>query len=185
MQSRGEGAYLRARKAHMTTRLVYYGNPTLRQVAKEIETVDQRHIELIESMFNTMYKAGGIGLAAPQVNHGERIIVIDLEYYKGPSLALINPVITERSREVEPYEEGCLSVPGIMADIIRPVEISVNAISQEGEELSFDADGLLARVIQHEVDHLDGILFIDYLEDFTRKELTAELKKIKKLNKAS
>jgi peptide deformylase len=169
----------------MKKHLVYYGNQTLREKALGIKNIDDGLLDLIESMFNIMYRASGIGLAAPQVDVGKRLIVVDLEHYQGPAMALINPVITKRSSSLEPYEEGCLSVPGITADIIRPVEISVDAVSPEGKELSFDADGLLARVIQHEIDHLDGILFIDYLEEFARKELTQELKKIKKLNKAS
>jgi len=166
-------------------RLVYYGSQALREKARAIKDIDDGLIDLIESMFNIMYRANGIGLAAPQVDVGSRLIVLDLEHYQGPAMALINPVITKRSTILDPYEEGCLSVPGITAEIMRPVEISVKAVSPEGKELAFDADGLLARVIQHEVDHLDGVLFIDYLEDFARKELTQELKKIKKMNKAS
>jgi peptide deformylase len=111
--------------------------------------------------------------------------VIDIESYKGPSLALINPEIIRASEEKTPYDEGCLSVPGISAEIMRPREISVKAITPEGKEISFDADGMLARVIQHELDHLNGKLIVDHLEDHVRRELTPELKRIKKLNKKS
>ncbi len=163
--------------------LLFYGNETLREIAREITNVDQETIDLIESMFNVMYGSRGIGLAAPQVGVSQRLLILDIESYKGPILALINPVITARSDKLGPYEEGCLSVPGINAMITRPLEISVKAVTPEGKEISFDARGLLARVLQHEIDHLDGKLFIDYLEDHDRKELTAELKKIKKLNK--
>ncbi len=163
--------------------LVYYGNETLRKIAEEITNIDQGTIDLIESMFNVMYGAHGIGLAAPQVGVSRRLLILDIESYRGPILTLINPVITARSDKLGPYEEGCLSVPGINAMITRPLEISVRAVIPEGKEMNFEARGLLARVLQHEIDHLDGKLFIDYLEDHDRKELTAELKKIKKLNK--
>lgn len=169
----------------MSHQLVYYGNSTLNQIAREIMHIDQDIIDLIESMFNVMYREKGVGLAAPQVDVPHRLFVIDIESRNGPSLALINPEIVSASEEKVPYEEGCLSVPGISAEIMRPKEISVKAITAEGKEISFDADGLLARVIQHELDHLNGRLFIDHLDDYVKKELTPELKKIKKLNKRS
>ncbi len=169
----------------MSHHLVYYGNKTLHRIASEILHIDQGIIDLIESMFNIMYKERGVGLAAPQIDVPHRLFVIDIESYNGPSLALINPEIVRASDEKVPYEEGCLSVPGISAEIMRPREISVKAINPEGKEISFDADGMLARVIQHELDHLNGKLFIDHLEDYAKKELTPELKRIKKLNKRS
>ncbi len=163
--------------------LVYYGNETLRKIAENITTIDQGTIDLIESMFNVMYGARGIGLAAPQVGVSQRLLILDIESYKGPILTLINPVITARSENIGPYEEGCLSVPGINAIISRPLEIAVSAVTPDGKEMRFEAGGLLARVLQHEIDHLDGRLFIDHMEGQDRKELTAELKKIKKLNR--
>ena len=163
--------------------LVYYGNETLRKIAENIKTIDQGTIDLIESMFNVMYGARGFGLAAPQVGVSQRLLILDIESYKGPILTLINPVITARSENTGPYEEGCLSVPGINAIISRPLEIAVSAVTPDGKEMRFEAGGLLARVLQHEIDHLDGRLFIDHLEGQDRKELTAELKKIKKLNR--
>ncbi len=171
------------RMAATNNHLVFYGNETLRKTAEEIKNINQKTIDLIESMFNVMYGERGIGLAAPQVGISQRLLILDIESYRGPVLTLINPVITARSDKTGPYEEGCLSVPGINAEITRPLEISVNAVTPDGKEMRFEAAGLLARVLQHEIDHLDGKLFIDHLEDHDRRELTAELKKIKKLNK--
>jgi peptide deformylase len=164
--------------------LVYYGHKTLRQIAEDVMNVDGEVIELIDSMFNVMYKAKGLGLAAPQVDVSRRIVVLDIDDdKKNISMELINPVIREFSEKEEPYEEGCLSLPGIMGDVVRPVEIVVSGLNRNGKEFEIEAGGLLARVIQHEVDHLNGILFIDHLEDFVRNELRPELKKVKKLNK--
>ncbi|MBN1531055.1 MAG: peptide deformylase [Spirochaetes bacterium] len=164
-------------------RLVYYGNETLKRVAREITAIDDALVELVDSMYRIMYRSGGIGLAAPQVDISKRVIVIDIQGKKGPSFPLINPVILESSEATEPYEEGCLSVPGIMRDVIRPVEILAKGVDMDGNEVEFEAGGLLARVLQHEIDHLNGVLFIDRLEDHVRKELRPELKKIRKLNR--
>ncbi len=169
----------------MSHKLVYYGNKTLRQIAEEVKNIDQETTDLISTMFNIMYSAKGIGLAAPQINISKRIFVIDIEMYDGPSIALINPQILSQSSETEPYDEGCLSLPEITGKIYRPSKISIKGITPDAKEVQFDAEGLLARVIQHELDHINGILFIDHLEEFIRKELTSELKKIKKLNKDS
>lgn len=169
----------------MSYNIVYYGNETLRQVAEEVSNIDQDVIDLIDVMFNIMYKERGIGLAAPQVDVSRRILGIDLESYKGPVMALVNPQIIETSGDLVAYEEGCLSVPGIMRDIDRPDKILVKGITPDEKEVEFEADGLLARVLQHEIDHLNGTLFIDHLESFERNELRKNLKKIKKMNKAS
>lgn len=167
----------------MTSHIVYYGNETLKQVAEEVTNIDGKLIRLIESMYKIMYKNRGIGLAAPQVDIGKRLIIVDTQDEGGHSITLINPVIKERSEETEPYEEGCLSVPGIAADIIRPSQILVSGISPDGDEIEFETDGLFARVLQHEIDHLEGRLFIDHLEPYERNELRSQLKKIKKMNK--
>lgn len=169
----------------MSHKLVYYGNKTLRQIAEEVKNIDQETTDLISTMFNIMYSAKGIGLAAPQINISKRIFVVDIEMYDGPSIALINPQILSQSSETESYDEGCLSLPEITGTIYRPSKISVKGITPDEKEVQFDAEGLLARVIQHELDHINGILFIDHLEDYIRKELTSELKKIKKLNNDS
>jgi peptide deformylase len=167
----------------MALDIVYYGNETLKTVADEVKNIDGVVVNLVDSMFDSMYRARGIGLAAPQVDIARRIVIIDTQERGVPPLALINPVIKESSRDTEPYEEGCLSVPGIMRDVIRPTMIHVAAVSLDGEEFEFEAGGLTARVIQHEVDHLNGILFVDRLDSFIRNELRAELKRIKKLNR--
>lgn len=166
----------------MSNKLVFYGNETLKKVAKEIENIDDNIINLIDSMFNVLHRAQGIGLAAPQVDISRRLIVIDTEEYNGPVLTLINPVIKETGGSMEPYEEGCLSLPGITSDIIRPSEILITGTTQDGKEVEMEADDLLARVLQHEIDHLNGILFIDHLEDYLRNEFRPQLKKIKKMS---
>ncbi|HOT45062.1 MAG TPA: peptide deformylase [Spirochaetota bacterium] len=168
----------------MAIDLVYYGHETLRKIAEEVSNIDGELIDFIDSMFNVMYRAKGLGLAAPQVDRSRRVVTLDIDdNKKNIVMELINPVIREFSKKEEPYEEGCLSVPGIMGEVVRPVEISVSALNRDGKEIEFEAGGLLARVIQHEVDHLNGILFVDHLEDYRRNELRSELKKIKKLNK--
>ncbi len=167
----------------MTYKLVYYGNKTLHSIAQKVTNIDQDVIDLIESMYNIMYRSNGVGLAAPQVEQPRRLIILDIEHYKGPSLALINPEVTASSDEKENYEEGCLSLPGITTDIMRPKEVTVKGVTPEGKEVTIDADGLLARVLQHEIDHLDGKVIVDYLEDHARKELNPELKNIKKMNR--
>lgn len=167
----------------MAYSLVYYGNETLKKVADEVKNIDESIMNLIDSMFSVMYKSKGIGLAAPQIDVSKKVIVIDIHDFNGkPPVVLINPVITEFSNETEPYEEGCLSIPGINADVIRPSWITVNGIIPSGKEVQIETGGLLARVLQHEIDHLNGIVFIDHLEEFIRKELRPELKKIKKMN---
>jgi len=168
----------------MVYNLVYYGNQTLREEAEEVSNIDQETRSLIDTMFNIMYTSKGIGLAAPQVDVSKRVFVLDIEMYGGPRMALINPRITSNSSEEEPYDEGCLSLPDITGKVHRPSQISLIGITPDEREVKLEAEGLLARVIQHEIDHLNGILFIDHLEDYQRKELTSELKKIKKINRS-
>lgn len=163
--------------------LIYYGHKTLREKALPVETVDDTVRTLIDDMFNIMRRERGIGLAAPQVDVPLRVIVIDTNEKKAAPVALINPVITAFSEETAPYEEGCLSIPGINEDVVRPTSVTVKGLSPDGTEVCFTASGLLARVLQHELDHLDGIFFIDRIEAYKRKEHLAELKKIKKLNR--
>jgi peptide deformylase len=174
---------LKQQEATMSVGLIYFGHDTLRKIAQEVTNIDDDLIRLIDSMFNVMYREKGIGLAAPQVDVSKRVIVVDVEdKWDGP-VELINPVIKEFSDKEEPYEEGCLSVPGIMGEVIRPIGILITGKNRDGKDVSIEADGLLARVAQHEIDHLNGILFIDHLEDYRRNELRPELKKVKKLNK--
>jgi peptide deformylase len=175
-------AKLKTVKAH---ELVFYGHDTLKKVAAEVAEIDDELLHLIDTMFNVMYREKGVGLAAPQIDESLRIIVVDVADDKKKSrvLELLNPVITASSDEVAPYDEGCLSVPGISREIIRPTGIQVRGVTRDGKDVSLEMDGMLARVTQHEIDHLNGILFVDRLEDYERNELRPELKRIKKLNK--
>lgn len=166
----------------MKLNLVYYGKDILSHIADEVHEINDEVLETIESMFTVMYKEQGIGLAAPQVNLNKRIIVVDPGDDARHKIALINPVILESSDKTEPYEEGCLSLPGLNADVIRPTEILLRAVNVKGKNVEIEAGGIMARVIQHEIDHLNGILFIDRIEKFVRDEMKSELKKIKKLN---
>ena len=167
----------------MPHNLVYYGNQILASVAERVGNIDDELVKLTDEMFDIMYKEKGIGLAAPQIDIGKRIIVVDTGDERRKQIALINPEIIAVSNALEPYEEGCLSLPNLNADVIRPAEIQVRGITPKGEEVKFEAAGLLARVLQHEIDHLDGILFIDRIEKYIKDEFRSELKKIKKLNK--
>ena len=144
-----------------------FGDPVLRQKAAEITLVDGRLLKLAEDMVQTMYDAPGLGLAAPQVGVQQRLFVYDLQDGEGAK-ALINPVIAE-SRGEWTYEEGCLSVPGLSWEIVRPKEIHLTGYDLEGNEVSIEADELLARLYQHEMDHLDGVLLMDHLDEETRK----------------
>ena len=135
------------------------GDLVLKQQAQPIERIDKTIRTLLDDMAETMYKANGVGLAAPQVGILKRIIVIDLYDDKGP-IKLVNPVIIKEKGEQE-VEEGCLSFPNQYAKIIRPMEVKVKALNENGEEIKISAKGLLAQALAHEIDHLDGILFID------------------------
>jgi peptide deformylase len=166
----------------MSYGLVYYGNKTLASTAEKVKNIDDKIINIIDNMFEIMYKEKGIGLAAPQINLNKRIIVVDINDENKNKIALINPEIVFFSDTLIPYEEGCLSLPGLNADVVRPTSIVVKGISPAGKTLEYEASGLFARVIQHEIDHLDGVLFIDRIEKYLKNELRSELKKIKKLN---
>ncbi len=167
----------------MSYNLVFYGNETLKGIAEPVENIDGSVAAIIDEMYEIMYRERGIGLAAPQIDLGRRIIVVDTQDGNGNKIALINPVIKEFSDRTNPFEEGCLSVPGINADVIRPSEILISGFDRNGKELEIEARGLLARVFQHEVDHLDGFLFIDRIDNYIREEFRSELKKIKKMNR--
>jgi peptide deformylase len=144
--------------------VLQYPHPTLRHKAKPLKRVDAELRTLIGEMFDLMYQHKGIGLAATQVDLPYRLFVLNLESDrdKGEEYVFINPVIGGRKGSAE-AEEGCLSLPGLYADVRRPEKITLNAYSLAGEEVTLDLDGLFARAVQHEVDHLDGVLFIDRL----------------------
>jgi len=150
-----------------------FGDPVLKQRAAEITEIDGRLARLADDMLTTMYDAPGLGLAAPQVGVQKRMFVYDIG--EGPR-TLINPVISESSGEWS-YDEGCLSVPGLSFEIIRPKEIHLTGVDLDGNEVSFEADELLARLFQHELDHLDGILLLEHLDEGQRKAALKELRK--------
>ncbi|CAI8185429.1 MAG: peptide deformylase [Prochlorococcus sp.] len=152
------------------------GNRVLRQPARRISKVDESVRELTRDMLRSMYTAKGIGLAAPQVGIHQQLLVIDidLENPSTPPLVLINPQINSSSASVETYEEGCLSIPGVYLDVVRPSAIVLSYRDEMGRPKKMKADGLMARCIQHEMDHLNGVLFVDRVTD--KEGLTRELK---------
>jgi len=162
-----------------TLKILKYPDPRLRTVAKPITEVTDVTRKLIDDMFTVMYAAPGIGLAATQVDVHERLIVIDISQEKDQPLVLINPQITSKDG-VEVCEEGCLSVPGIYEKVERADSIKLQALNREGESFEMDADGLLAVCIQHEIDHLDGKVFVDYLSPLKQKRIRKKLEKDQK-----
>ena len=161
-------------------------DPILRKKSEFIEKVDDELKKLLDEMLETMYSAPGIGLAAVQIGILKRVIVIDIskENEKKNPLFLINPEIIFRSKETSVYEEGCLSLPGHFAEIERPAECQISYIDYYGIEKKLNADGLLSTCVQHEIDHLNGILFIDYLSKLKKDMIIKKLIKQKKeLNK--
>ncbi len=146
------------------------GEDVLRQQAQKVTEFDSSLTMLIDAMFETMEEANGIGLAAPQVGILKRFFVVDTRN-SGEKLAFINPEIVEMSHEIGSYEEGCLSIPGMYFNIDRPLEVTIQAQDVKGKSFTLKATGLLARVIQHEYDHLQGTLFIDRMEEEDREKL--------------
>ena len=144
------------------------GDPVLRQRANEVTDIDGKLVRLVEDMIPTMYDAAGLGLAAPQVGVQKRIFVYDLRDDRGPQV-IVNPTVSEHRGEWV-YEEGCLSVPGLSWENTRPKEVHLTGVDLDGNDVSFEADELLARLFQHELDHLEGILLIDRLDEDQRKE---------------
>lgn len=161
-------------------------DPRLRGKAKSVTTVDARVRRLMDDMLDTMYAAPGIGLAAPQVGVMERIVVVDVSGKNEPSapMRLVNPAIVWRSEEIEAGEEGCLSIPEQYADVTRPARVRVTYQDEKGTAREIEADGLLARCLQHEIDHLDGVLFVDHLSKLKRDMILRKTQKLKK-SKAS
>ncbi|HED33079.1 MAG TPA: peptide deformylase [Gammaproteobacteria bacterium] len=159
--------------------ILKFPDDRLRTRAKPVETVTDEIKQLVDDMFETMYAAPGIGLAATQVNVHQRIVVIDVSADKDTPLCLINPVITARDG-VEQHEEGCLSVPGIYETVERAEQIQFTALNREGEKYQMDVDDLLAVCVQHELDHLEGKLFVDYLSPLKRNRIKKKLEKHQK-----
>lgn len=170
--------------------LVICPDPRLKQVSKPVEKVDDETRKFLDEMLETMYASNGIGLAAVQVGVHKRILVMDLgkgssrypdsEKGKPDPLCLINPEIVWASEEKSPYEEGCLSFPGQYAEVWRPARVKVKYLDYWGKEQTLDADGLLATCVQHEMDHLNGITFVDYLSSLKRDMIVRKVKKQQK-----
>lgn len=164
--------------------ITMFGDKILRKKVNKVEEVDNETIELIKNMFDTMNNANGIGLAANQVGADKKLFIVDLtkveDYEDSDPIVFINPKIVKRSEEQTVFEEGCLSIPDIRADVERPEAITIEYQDAELKEQTMDADNLLARVIQHEYDHLLGILFTDLVDDEMKKRFKKPLHRIRK-----
>lgn len=161
--------------------LLRFPDERLRRVATPVEKVDDNIRTLIDDMIETMYAERGIGLAAPQVNVSKRIVVIDVSETRDQPIALINPVIVSNQDEMMDMMDGCLSIPESFAPTERYRFLKVNALNRNGEEIEIEAADLLAGCIQHELDHLDGKLFIDHLSPLKRQRIEKKQKKLSKL----
>ena len=162
----------------MTVRTLHLlGSPVLRQQSAAVARVDDAVRQLVDDLLETMRAAKGVGLAANQIGVARRIAVVDIGEEDPPLLVLINPVILERSDESETAEEGCLSIPDIFGDVERHAHVVVEALDRDGTKFRAEAKGYKARAIQHEIDHLDGILFLDHLSAVKRSLLLAKWKK--------
>lgn len=160
--------------------ILHYPDSRLHTVAKPVAVVDDRIRQLVKDMAQTMYDAPGIGLAATQVNVHERVIVIDLSEEQNQLLVLINPEIVWQSEAAQTYEEGCLSVPGVFETVKRAAEIRVKALDEQGQTQEIEADGLLAVCIQHEMDHLNGKVFVEKLSMLKQSRIKNKLQKQKR-----
>ena len=163
--------------AMATLPILHYPDPRLFKKAVPVEKVDDRIRQLVRDMAQTMYEAPGVGLAATQVDVHERVVVIDVSEHANELRVLINPEIIWRSDEREVCEEGCLSVPGIYDKVERAERVRVRALNENGESYEFDADGLLAVCVQHELDHLDGKVFVEYLSPLKQNRIKTKLRK--------
>ncbi|HLT99701.1 MAG TPA: peptide deformylase [Burkholderiaceae bacterium] len=157
--------------------ILRYPDPRLFKVAEPVREVDDRIRQLVRDMAETMYDAPGVGLAATQVDVHERVIVIDVSEEGDDLRVLINPEIIWKSDDLQVYEEGCLSVPGVYDKVERAASIRVRALNENGETYEFDADGLLAVCVQHEMDHLMGKVFVEYLSPLKQNRIRTKLRK--------
>jgi peptide deformylase len=160
--------------------ILEFPDPRLRTVARPVASVDARIRKLADDMFETMYEAPGIGLAATQVDVHEQLLVLDVSEDHSQPMVFINPVILHKEGS-QIYQEGCLSVPGIYADVTRAERVRVEALGRDGQRFEIEADGLLAVCIQHEMDHLAGKVFVDYLSPLKRELVKRKLAKLKRL----
>ncbi len=157
--------------------ILEFPDPRLRTIAEPVAQVDDEIRQLVDDMFETMYDAPGIGLAATQVNVHKRVVTIDISEDKSEPLVLINPEYTVLQDDLEQMQEGCLSVPGFYEDVERPNRILLKALGRDGQPYELEAEGLLAVCIQHELDHLNGKLFVDYLTALKRNRIRTKLEK--------
>ena len=165
----------------MTVRKLHLlGSPVLRQRAEPVAAVDDEVRRLVDDLLETMYAAKGVGLAANQVGLARRVAVVDVGDEKPTPLVLINPRIVRHSPETDVAEEGCLSIPEIFGDIERPVQVVVEALDRDGRPVHLETDSYQARAIQHEIDHLDGVLFLDHLSAVKRGLLLAKWRRLRK-----
>ena len=163
--------------------IVYMGDPVLRTEAEDVTVFDDDLRTLVRDMFETMYRADGIGLAAPQIGLATRVIVVDLRRQdeddpEPQQVALVNPVVTWESKELAKQSEGCLSIPGLEEVVQRPVSVRVEGKDPDGNDIVVEADDLFARALQHEIDHINGILFVDRVSPLKRRMLLKKWKKI-------
>ncbi len=161
--------------------ILEFPDPRLRTIAKPVEQVTDETRKLIDDMFETMYDAPGIGLAATQVNVHQQIVVIDLSDDRSEPLVLINPEVEVLAGDYQDMQEGCLSVPGFYEDVTRIDHVRLNAVGRDGEPFEWEVTGLLAVCIQHEIDHLKGKLFVDYLSPLKRTRIRKKLEKQNKI----
>lgn len=164
--------------------ILEFPDPRLRKIAAPVEQVDDEIRTLIDDMFETMYDANGIGLAATQINVHLRVVTLDLSEDGDEPLVLINPEFEVLDEEPHKYQEGCLSVPGFYEDVIRPQQIKVTCLDRNGEQVEFIANELQAVAIQHELDHLNGKLFVDHISALKRNRIRSKLEKKHKLEAA-
>lgn len=157
--------------------ILQYPDPRLHKVAKPVAVVDDRIRTLVRDMAETMYDAPGIGLAATQIDVHERVVVIDVSEDNKHLQVFINPEIVWSSSECKTYEEGCLSVPGVYDEVERPARVKVRALDEHGKAFEIEADGLLAVCIQHEIDHLNGKVFVEYLSRLKQDRIRTKIKK--------
>lgn len=161
--------------------ILEFPDARLRTIAQPVKEFDDALQQLIDDMFETMYEAPGIGLAATQVNKHIQLIVIDISEDRSEPLVFINPVISVIDQELAEYDEGCLSVPGFYETVSRPRQVIVKALDRQGQPFEKTVEGLLATCIQHEMDHLNGKLFVDYLSTLKRQRIRSKLEKAHKL----
>jgi len=161
--------------------ILSYPDPRLRTIAAPVKEVDTEIKTLISDMIETMYAADGIGLAASQVDRHIQLIVMDLSKNRDKPMVFINPKVTPLVEEKQPYEEGCLSVPDVYDKVERPNKVRIEALDAEGEAIDEVAEGLLAVCIQHEMDHLNGVIFVDYLSRLKQTRARDKVKKVLKI----